>query len=218
MGKLNLHCLLANMILLLLMTGCADTQMPTSTLPLAQAPIKILSTPVATLTPTAVPYDVRIADYLDHSNPLLDEVMPLGMKLYHCDGQSGTGDTIDEVFLNDDIGWKRIGLDYSMFHHGEVVWFQTTDGGQVWNEISDSATGNSNMSGYEESKIFFINENTGWEIGTASPMMGWFSFKRTDDGGATWTDVDIDFPEKYADDRLITSELLFFSERDGFLR
>jgi photosystem II stability/assembly factor-like uncharacterized protein len=74
----------------------------------------------------------------------------------------------DGFFLNDSIGWAVSNTD---IHH-------TTDGGITWD-----TTELPNSSHYEDTRIFFIDEKTGWLAKDYEPLY------KTTDAGKTWTPI-----------------------------
>lgn len=90
-------------------------------------------------------------------------------------------------FVNDSIGFVSGSYTYL---------FKTTDSGNYWEELPGSF--------YESSTLEFVNENYGW-------AGGFNSFKKTSNGGATWTSIDLLTYE------FIVYEMDLLDQNNGFI-
>jgi len=128
----------------------------------------------------------------------------------------------DLSFLDEDNGWMLADLGVGAGSNAVAV-FQTTDGGATWaqtytNDPNDPEAGDSLPLGGLKSDLVPLDMQTAW-VGGVIYSPGTVYLFRTDDGGRTWTPVNLDLPAGAEDFELgiDRDQMQFDSASDGFI-
>lgn len=128
----------------------------------------------------------------------------------------------DLSFVDAGHGWMLADLGVGAGSNAVAV-FQTTDGGATWtktytNDPNDSEAGDSLPLGGLKSDLVPLDMRTAW-VGGVVYSPGTVYLFRTDDGGQTWSPVDLDLPDGAADLELSINEgqMEMMPEGAGFL-
>jgi len=128
----------------------------------------------------------------------------------------------DLSFINADQGWMLADLGVGAGSNAVAV-FQTTDGGATWtqtytNDPNLPDAGDSLPLGGIKSDLMPRDMQTAW-VGGVVYSPGTVYLFRTDDGGRTWSTVDLELPEGAQDFELgiDRDQMQFVSPEDGFL-
>jgi photosystem II stability/assembly factor-like uncharacterized protein len=128
----------------------------------------------------------------------------------------------DLSFIDEKHGWILADLGVGAGSNAVAV-FQTTDGGATWtqsytNDPNTPEAGDSLPLGGVKSNLVARDMQTAW-VGGVIYSPGTVYLFRTDDGGRTWSLVDLDLPEGAEDFELSFNEaqMKFTSADDGFL-
>lgn len=128
----------------------------------------------------------------------------------------------DLRFIDSDNGWMLADLGVGAGSNAVAV-FQTRDGGATWtqtytNDPNLPDASDSLPLGGLKSDLVPINMQIAW-VGGVIYAPGTVYLYRTDDGGQSWTQVDLELPEGAEDFELSMDEdqMKFVSADDGFL-
>jgi photosystem II stability/assembly factor-like uncharacterized protein len=128
----------------------------------------------------------------------------------------------DLSFLDLNTGWMLADLGVGAGSNAVAV-FQTTDGGGTWtqtysNDPNNPEAGDSLPLGGIKSDLVPINMQTAW-VGGVIYAPGTVYLYRTDDGGQSWTPVNLPLPEGAENFELgiDRDQMQFVSAEDGFL-
>jgi photosystem II stability/assembly factor-like uncharacterized protein len=102
-----------------------------------------------------------------------------------------------------------------MFHE-DITLYRTLDGGTSWNKLTGTQDASYTIPDVSKSGLIFTDEKHGW-ITTQTPQTGFLGLFQTTDGGATWSQKQIDVPKEYADIEFLTYPPVFFSSKDALL-
>jgi photosystem II stability/assembly factor-like uncharacterized protein len=125
-------------------------------------------------------------------------------------------------FVDADNGWMLADLGVGAGSNAIAV-FQTTDGGATWtqtytNDPNLPETGDSLPLSGIKSDLVPLNMQTAW-VGGVVYSPGTVYLYRTDDGGESWTPVNLDLPDGAENFELgiDQDQMQFVSAQDGFL-
>lgn len=128
----------------------------------------------------------------------------------------------DLRFINASDGWMLADLGVGAGSNAVAV-FQTTDGGTTWNQTytndpNQPGAGDSLPLGGLKSVLVPLNMRTAW-VGGVVYSPGTIYLFRTDDGGHSWTPVNLELPAGTENSELgiDESQMEFVSARDGYL-
>lgn len=128
----------------------------------------------------------------------------------------------DVRFLDKDNGWALADLGVAAGSNAVAV-YQTTDGGALWtqkytNDPNIENAGNSLPLGGLKSGLVPLNMRTAWVYGVTYAPGAPYLF-RTDDGGATWSEVTLPLPPGAETSELgiDRDQMKFVSPNDGFI-
>ena len=98
----------------------------------------------------------------------------------------------DLFFVDAQQGWllTHVGVGMS---HDYVVLFSTTDGGLTWQRLLDPYN-DGQIQACQKTGLLFIDGQTGWLTGDCGGVMAGAFLNRTQDGGLTWTYIDLPAP------------------------
>ena len=96
------------------------------------------------------------------------------------------------VFTQELSGWVMVHLGAGM-SHDYVAIYATRDGGVTWERMIDPQRGNLPMS-CSKSGIQFLQWENGWVTGNCPGLMPGVYFYATQDGGKSWSGVDLPVP------------------------
>lgn len=102
-----------------------------------------------------------------------------------------------------------------------VALFKTSDGGANWSRVftNDPAVSESSNSlplGGQKTGFTFLNEARGW-VGGSMPVDNFIYLYETQDGGVTWSEVDLALPAGYETAQTGNDAPQFFSATEGIL-
>jgi photosystem II stability/assembly factor-like uncharacterized protein len=128
----------------------------------------------------------------------------------------------DLSFLDANNGWMLADLGVGAGSNAVAV-FQTNDGGATWTQTYTNDPNNPEASGSLplgglKSDLVPVSMQTAW-VGGVVYSPGTVYLYRTDDGGATWTPVNLEIPEGAEEFELgiDRDQMRFVSATDGFL-
>jgi photosystem II stability/assembly factor-like uncharacterized protein len=98
----------------------------------------------------------------------------------------------DLFFTDPHNGWLLTHVGAGM-SHDYIALFHTTDGGLTWSRLIDP-TNDGQIQVCQKNGLFFQNARTGWLTADCGGVMAGVFFNRTDDGGITWSLVDLPVP------------------------
>lgn len=128
----------------------------------------------------------------------------------------------DLYFVDMQNGWllTHVGVGMS---HDYVTLFRTSDGGLTWTRLLDPYN-DGQIQICQKTGLFFLDSQVGWLTGDCGGVMAGVFLTRTEDGGLTWTYVELPAP---ADNLLLfdvntpvacgSDDLRFFDSQVGVL-
>jgi photosystem II stability/assembly factor-like uncharacterized protein len=95
-------------------------------------------------------------------------------------------------FADAQHGWllTHVGVGMS---HDYVTLFHTTDGGLTWERLLDPYN-DGQIQACQKTGMFFLDSQVGWLTGDCGGVMAGAFLNRTEDGGTTWTYIDLPAP------------------------
>jgi photosystem II stability/assembly factor-like uncharacterized protein len=98
----------------------------------------------------------------------------------------------DLFFAGAQHGWllTHVGVGMS---HDYVTLFRTTDGGLTWERLLDPYT-DGQIQACQKTGMLFLDSQVGWLTGDCGGVMAGAFLNRTEDGGTTWTYIDLPAP------------------------
>lgn len=121
----------------------------------------------------------------------------------------------DEFFINADEGWKAEYEYIGMFKENMVL-YKTNDGGKTWTEVANTDDSGSSLPWGAKTGMSFIDSDRGW-ITTDTPRDGKVELYKTQDGGKTWSEQELDIPKEFQECDIHSFPPLFFSLSDGIM-
>jgi len=123
-------------------------------------------------------------------------------------------------FVDQQNGWVMANLGAGAGSNAVSI-FKTRDGGETW---ARAYTNDPNLEGAADTLplgglknfILPLNVNTAW-VGGVIYAPGQIYLFRTDDAGATWSNVELALPENSGNSELSAQGILFTSAREGLL-
>jgi photosystem II stability/assembly factor-like uncharacterized protein len=125
------------------------------------------------------------------------------------------------TFIDHIHGWALVSLGAAAGSHPVEI-HRTVDGGATWEPLSRSVPGEPDRAdaipaGGAKTGIRFLDENTGWVVGSVPADATPYIFV-TGEGGRTWAEQPLELPEEFRTETFVNAELpVFFNTKEGVL-